>query len=230
MSHQPAPTPSTAIPRGIATAIVILGFAGGAWLILDKLADAPGQAAAGIAGAANQAARDFAQSIKDTLGLEPKIIHSSTVIHEGARGTLEIAFAEREQVTDARYVNTWAGSTKTLHLRGRFLVKAGYKLDGENWHVKLRDDGVFDVNMPPPSVLSCELLKEEILVEEDGFWNRLDKVELEQVKNKLLEEARKQAAAGDLATRAQQEFERRLLDAARGRGISPAPVFSQPVL
>lgn len=219
------PPRSKALPRGLALGIVLLAAAGASWLILDKIVRAPGEVAGGLSDAAVKTAKEVAKVVKEAVTIEPKIVSTTTVIHEGARETLELVLAERDQITETRYENSWAGSKKVLHVRGKFRVKAGYKLDDGNWFVDQRSDGSYAVKLPDATVLSCEQMSIDMLEDEDGFWNRLSKEERAQVQNQLLAEARRQAATGDLLKRAESEIERRLTESAKRHQLNKPPML-----
>ena len=136
MDPKPHDRPSKAVPRGIAIAIVIGALAGAGWLLLDKLVKAPGEGADAVADAAADAIRKAGAAVKEVLQLEPRVVESTTVRIEGEKATLEVALLETVEMAEYRYMNTWAGSTKVLHVRGRFRVKSGYKLEEGKWFME----------------------------------------------------------------------------------------------
>jgi hypothetical protein len=223
----PPPRKSRALPRGLAIAVIILALAGGGWILLDKLANLPAQAAGGLGNAAADTARAMARVVKDALTIEPKVVVSSTVIHEGARGAFEVAFAEQEMTHDLRYETTWLGSTKVLHARGRFTVKAGYNLADGQWFVEQKPDGTWVVNLPDPTVLSCELKEVTMVADDDGMWNKLSPEDRTRVHQRLLTEARAKAANEELFERVEKELGRRLREAAAREQGTPVPAIGR---
>lgn len=221
----PPPRKSRALPRGLAIAVIILALAGGGWILLDKLANLPAQAAGGLGNAAADTARAMARVVKDALTIEPKVVVSSTVIHEGAKGAFEVTFAEQEMTHDLRYETTWLGSTKVLHARGRFTVKAGYNLADGQWFVEQKPDGTWIVNLPDPTVLSCELKEVTMIADDDGMWNKLNAADRTQVHQQLLNEARAKAANKELFQRVEKELARRLREAAAREQGTPVPAI-----
>ena len=217
----PPPRKSRALPRGLAIAVIILALAGGAWIILDKLAKLPGEAGGEVARAAGAMAR----VVKEALTIEPKVVVSSTVIHEGAKGAFEVALAEQQMTHDLRYETTWLGSTKVLHARGRFTVKAGYNLADGQWFVEQKPDGNWLVNLPDPVVLSCELKEITMVEDDDGMWNKLSKEDRSQAHQQLLSEARAKAANKELFERVETELGRRLREAAAREQGTPVPAI-----
>jgi hypothetical protein len=231
-NHSPPPRRSRALPRGLAIAVILLALSGGAWIVLDKLAKLPAQTAGGLGHAAADTARAIGRVVKDALTIEPKVVVSSTVIHEGAKGAFEVAFAEEQMVHDLRYETTWLGSTKVLHARGRFTVKAGYNLADGQWFVERQPDGSWLVNLPDPTVLSCELTEVTMVADDDGMWNKLSASDRTKVHQKLLVEARAKAANKELLARVETELGRRLREAAAREPGVPVPAIapSNPVL
>ena len=216
---------SRALPRGLAIAVIILALAGATWLVLDKLAQLPGQAAGSLGHAAADTARAISRVVKEALTIEPKIVVSSTVIHEGAKGAFEVALAEQEMTHDLRYETTWLGSRKVLHARGRFTVKAGYNLADGQWFVEQKPDGTWHVNLPDPTVLSCELTKIENVADDDGMWNKLSAEDRTLAHQQLLNEARAKAANKELFERVEIELGRRLREAAAREQMTPVPAI-----
>lgn len=215
----PPPRKSRALPRGLAIATIILALAGAAWILLDKLAKLPGEAGGEVA----KAAASVARVVREALTIEPKVVVSSTVIHEGAKGAFEITFAEQEMSHDLRYETTWLGSTKILHARGRFTVKAGYNLSDGQWFVEQKPDSTWVVNLPDPSVLSCEMKEISMVADDDGMWNKLNAADRTQVHQQLLREARAKAGNKELFDRVEQELGRRLREAAAREQGTPIP-------
>lgn len=221
------PRKSRAIPRGLAIALIVLALGGTTWLVLDKLARIPGQAAGGLGNAAADTSRAIIRVVKDALTIEPKVVVSSTVIHEGATGAFEVSFAEQEMTHDLRYETTWLGSRKVLHARGRFTVKAGYKLADGQWFVEQKPDGRWLVNLPDPSVLSCELKEINTVADDDGMWNKLSPEDRTRAHQQLLTEARDKAANKELFERVEKELGRRLREAAAREHGTPIPAFGR---
>ena len=213
-------TPSThsskAIPRGIAISLIILAVAAASWFVLDKMGKLPGETARGIGVAATETGRALAAMVKEAVRLEPQVRMSSTVVHEGTRETLEIALAEESLSVEDRFEHRWGGSTKVLHTRGRFLAKAGYKLIDGQWFVDLKPDGSSAVMVPAPVILSCEVVKIDLLEDDDGYWNHVSKEDREAAYNRLIAKARDAAAAGSLPAKVDAELQRRLAEATRG--------------
>ena len=228
--HQPRQ--SRALPRELAIAVIILALAGAGWIVLDKLANLPAQTAGGLGHAAADTARAMARVVKDALTIEPKVVVSSTVVHEGAKGAFEVTFAEQNMTHDLRYETTWLGSTKVLHARGRFTVKAGYNLADGQWFVEQKPDGSWLVNLPDPTVLSCELTEVTMIADDDGMWNKLSASDRTKVHQQLLTEARAKAANKELFERVEKELGRRLREAAAREQGTPVPAIghSNPIL
>ena len=230
---RPAAPRSKALPVCAGIAMVVLAAAVAASWVLRELAKAPGTAAgevvAGLGSGGAQAVRDFGAAVKEVLRLDPQIRESTSVVVEGSRDTLEVAFVERTQSTEFRYENIWAGSRKILHVQGRFRIKAGYKLAGGSWFVRLAPDGKgFQVALPAPEVLSCEQEEFQILADDDGWWNKLAADERSMVVNRLRQKAIAEAASGPLFRETENALARRLEEAARRRRLDGAVEIQGP--
>lgn len=223
----PAPHRSKAVPRAIGISIIILALAAGTWLMLDKFGKLPGETTAGIGNAAVGTVRALVKVVKEAVTIEPRVRQSTTVIHEGARETLEIALAEQALTVEDRFEHSWSGSTKVLHTRGQFIAKAGYKLADGNWFVDLKPDGSSAVMVPPPTILSCEQIKIDIIEDDSGYWNHLSKEDRESAYNRLIAKARAAAANGELQGKVDKELQRRLAEAAHQNPSVPVPSVRQ---
>jgi hypothetical protein len=66
------------------------------------------------------------------------------------------------------------------------------------------------VELPPPKILSVESKDTEVLVLENGFWNKIQPSELEAELRVLPALARKKAVQAGMPAEAVQTFQRRL--------------------
>ena len=120
-------------------------------------------------------------------------------------------------------LHTWAGSTKRIRLHGTFLVKAGFDLR-KKFNVNIRPNEI-TIEFPHAQILSIEQQAVEVLVLENGFWNRISPVDI-QNELTLLPRLAQEKSAG-LPTEAEQTLTRELLEkfhpSQSVRVIFPAP-------
>ena len=186
------------------------------------------------AAAANQGydlARRISQDLERQFHLRPHITVDSHVFIEGDTATLELATVSRRFLHEYTLSHEWAGSTKTLVLRGEFIAKAGYNLR-EPFSIDISSDGrSVKARLPSPHLLSLEETRESVLQDASGFWNWLTPEDRTAAKNNLLTAARKTMEDSDLTSAAEAglvlEIER-----TTGRSIvvehSPSPSSTSP--
>ena len=122
----------------------------------------------------------------------------------------ELAVIEREMHSIIKYETVFLGARKTLILRGRFNVKAGFDLTKAS-KFSIMNGRV--IGTPPPAeILTVELEDFEIYHSSDQAFNKLTAIDQEAATNQLLYQARKDAQASDLRELADQQFEQRLDD------------------
>lgn len=219
------PKRSKALHRGLAIGVILLATGGAAWLVLDKLARLPGQVAGGVGTAAAESVRATILAVKEVMTVEPKVVSETTVINQAPQPAFELILAHSDKTVETNYESTWVGSTKVYRVRGKFRVKAGYKLNEENWRLDQRTDGSFAVRVPAPTVLACEQQHIQILEDSDGIWNKLSNEERSGVQNQLLMEARRQAATDELLQKVESELNERLTKAAQRHNLSQPPLL-----
>jgi hypothetical protein len=155
--------------RGV-RAVTIMGilavvlFMGGTYAAYHLLIQAPAKLA-----------QVTAEGIRSLFQITPRVKVNEVVVIEQSSPILEIATVSRQMLVDHEWSHTWLGSTKTLHVRGVFMAKAGYDLrkpfefqiTGSPLRVAAR--------LPNPELLSLQMDSYEVLQDESGWWNRLTK-------------------------------------------------------
>jgi hypothetical protein len=153
------------------------------------------------------------QSCEKLFNATPIVTVNERVVVSAPTGIAELDTAKQIIVVDHIYENTWLGSTKTLTLRGTYCVKAGFNLE-TNFNICIAQDshqvtGV-RVEMPPPQVLSCEMLNHEVVGSDNGWWNKLSPKDQEEAVNAMQKEASREAQKQGLLNAATQEFEKKI--------------------
>jgi hypothetical protein len=181
----------------VAFAIVVAAVAGTSVFVVRSCARIPlGEAerALALGDEAAHKAVDLAKRIVDglerRLQLRPEIRIDRETEVTVDRALLQLATVTREFTHEFRWRHEWAGSTKSLRLRGRFAASAGFDL-GESFHLDIdsRDLSV-NLSLPPPRVLSCELI-DYTAEEDEGWWNRITPEERHRAVNAMIAGARR---------------------------------------
>jgi len=178
--------PDRALVIAGAVALVVLALTVAAYVLLvvvpAKTVETGAAAGRGVVEVAAHGARtalelgsELAERLRDELGLRPRLRVDSEVIAEQSTEILELATVERTYRVDYVFAHTWLGSTKQIHLTGRYLAKAGFDLErGFELDLETQEDGraAIEVRLGRPEVLSLDLLDVKV-EEEEGVWNRI---------------------------------------------------------
>ena len=144
----------------------------------------------------------------DALGAltQRPVYTEGTSVTLGDSEVSELVLVERRSRSLIKYETSWLGSGNVLIVQGDFAIKAGFDLD-EVQTLELRD-GRVEGKWPAAKILSVEMLDYEVFFSQDGAINKLSPKDQERAINRLLEQARRDALAGDL----REEAETRLLE------------------
>ncbi|HEY1769937.1 MAG TPA: DUF4230 domain-containing protein [Chthoniobacterales bacterium] len=155
--------------------------------------------------------------------LRPQVTVNNRVYLEQTASVAQLAVVDRQVEVEHEMTHSWAGSTKRIKLHGTFSVKAGFDLR-KKFSVRVAPDEVV-IEMPHAEILSVEQEKVDVLVFENGFWNRISPHDIEHELAALPQLARAQSSG--LPAEAENVFTRELLQqfhpAQRVRTIFPAP-------
>jgi Protein of unknown function (DUF4230) len=152
--------------------------------------------------------RDLRAAFIDVAHLQPKITIKNRVYLEQTTEMAELATVVRRTEVEHEFLHTWAGSTKRIQLHGIFLVKAGFDLH-KNFSVDVRENEI-DVRLPPAQILGIEQQKVDVLVFENGFWNRISAEDLENELQTLPQLAREKAGQANLTAEAERTLKEQL--------------------
>lgn len=152
-------------------------------------------------------------SALETLTKRPARVQGTSVLL-GDSEVSELVVVERRMRSLIKYETSWLGSGNILIVQGEFLAKAGFNLGG-GVEFELRD-GTIEGKWPEAEILSVELLDYEVFFSQDGAINRLKPKDQEKAIRLLLEQARDDAAKGDLREAAERRLRERLLDLGQG--------------
>ena len=153
---------------------------------------------------AGQVSRTFAE----VAGVQPRITVNERVYFEQTTSVLELAVVSRETRVEREIEHRWLGSKKRLKLCGVYEVRAGFDLT-QPFDVKVEAKRI-RAKLPAPRILSIDQRDLEILVHENGIWNRIKPTELESELKALPILARQKASEAGLQKEALAMFRTRL--------------------
>ena len=159
--------------------------------------------------AAGELAKQVSSGIRELLNITPRVtVNQVVVIHE-SYPSFELATVTRETTVSYEYRNQWLGSEKSITIKGRFRLKAGFDLN-ENSSLDIdRNSLKIKAKFPPPKILSVELLSQEIEKVDNGYWNRLKPADQKEAMDGLMRTAKAEGGSGIL-TEAKKDLEDKL--------------------
>lgn len=129
---------------------------------------------------AENLAEQAAEGIRQTFNLTPRVtVNGLTVVQETV-SIRELALLRQTIFKEYTWTHSFLGSTKTLVLRGEFVVKAGYNLK-EPWSLHIHEAPLLvEVQLPYPVILSVEMTQYSVVKDENGWWNAISARDREQ--------------------------------------------------
>lgn len=174
--------------------------------VVDRITSWPGQTLDLFTHQTSANARKIRNAFVDLFQLQPRITVNNSVAFDQSKTALELAVASRETEVIRNTSQTWLGSTKTIRIKIRYRVKAGFDLT-EKLQVDVTDQGAI-VKVPKAKILSIEPLSTSVEELKDGLWNKIQPQELENELKAMPELVREKESS--LPTRAEQNFTRLL--------------------
>ncbi len=148
------------------------------------------------------------QAFAELGHLQPRITIRDRVFFEQTKSVLELAVVSRETQVEREMEHEWLGSKKRIRLRGTYLVRAGFDLTQP---FSVRVDGArIETKLPPPRILSVDSKDIEVMVFENGLWNKISPEELEGELRALPLLARQKAGEAGLQKEAFDAFAARV--------------------
>ena len=207
----------------LAAALIILTLALLAGFIFYRLETWPRRTASQSVSELERVGREARDTLVKLAHLQPRVTVNNRVYLEQTSTIAELSFLARKVEVEHEMLHTWAGSTKRIRLHGTFLVKAGFDLR-KKFNVNIQPNEI-TIELPDAQILSVEEQSVEVLVLENGFWNRISPVDIQNELAVLPRLARKKSAG--LPIEAEQTFTRELLEKFHPpqpvRVIFPAP-------
>jgi hypothetical protein len=144
--------------------------------------------------------------------LQPRITINDRVYMEQTTPVSELVVLSRRIEVEHELLHTWVGSSKRVKLHGTFIAKAGFDLR-KDLAVDIRPHEIM-VQLPHAQILGVEQQEVDVLVFENGLWNRISGQDVQSEVSVLPELAWKKAAESGLSAKAEetlrQQLERRI--------------------
>jgi hypothetical protein len=189
------------------TLIVLIGAAV-LTIIFLRLESWPARTAKQSTAELERIGRDVRDAFVEVAHLQPRITINNRVYLEKTTATAQLAILSRQIEVEHELLHTWAGSTKRVKLHGTFTAKAGFDLQ-QDVAVDLRPDEI-TVRLPHASILGVEQKQTEVLVFENGLWNRISAADLENELAALPDLARRKAAESGILVEAETALQKQL--------------------
>ena len=163
--------------RPIVSLLSILVLALSICFVVDRITSWPARTLDSFTHQTLANARRIRHAFVDLFQLQPQITVNNSVVFHQSKTALELAVVSRETEVSHSINQTWFGSTKTIRLKVRYRVKAGFDL-AKALQVNVTDQGA-TVKVPKAKILSIEPLSTSVEELKDGLWNKIRPQDLE---------------------------------------------------
>jgi hypothetical protein len=176
-------------------------------------------------------AQSTAEGIRQALGFTPSVSVNGLTVIEQTVPILELATAEQTMFKEYSWSHTFLGSTKTLMLRGEFIVKAGFDIREEFLFNIVRDDTETNnatpsivIRLPKAKILSLEMKTYKVERDESGFWNGITLDDRSRAVAALQADARLSAEQSGILGKARQMLEQKVRPVMAERGFETVSI------
>ncbi|MFY7999870.1 MAG: DUF4230 domain-containing protein [Candidatus Kapaibacteriota bacterium] len=175
---------------------------------------------------AKNLAKSASAAFQAQLGLTPSVSINGLTVIEQAQPTLELATVEQTIFREYRWSHTYLGSTKTLLLRGEFIIKAGFDLR-EEFALNIDEEKAsshdpelrITATLPKAKILSLEMKNYTVERDESGFWNGITPQDRTNAVAALQSDARSAAEQSGITQKAAKMLRQRVHSIAADKGI-----------
>jgi hypothetical protein len=177
---------------------------------------------------ARSVAKRTAEAFKQRLGFTPSVSVNGLTIIEQTLPILELASVQQTIVREYKWTHSFMGSSKTLALRGEFLVKAGFDLKEEfllnidevqvapNTSAKQR----VTMRLPSAKILSLEMKNYSVVADENGWWNKITLEDRTNAVNSLQQDARTAAEQAGIRQKAMDTMQQQITNILTDKGAT----------
>jgi hypothetical protein len=165
--------------------------------------------------------RALSQALEEKLRARPTIYMNTYVVVEEKKPISELALVSRLTDVDHRIESTLLRSKAELSLRAVYNVKAGFDLRTVRFAAIL-DPGLKKarLDLPPPKVLSMEMVRYEVIKDRSGWWNRISESERELAMQRMQADAKLEAIRAGILQECKQELEKGMADVSKRTGVA----------
>lgn len=167
-------------------------------------------------------ARNVAGGIRDAFHVTPRVTIRQTIVIEQNAPIFEVATVSRDLAVDHSWSHTWLGSTKAIHIQASYTAKAGFDLREPFLVTIERSPLRVFTQLPTAKILSLELKSYHVVLDEDGWWNRIADSDREQVMQDIQTTAHQRAEQSGMREEARTHAEARIREIVERNG---APVL-----
>lgn len=177
------------LPLALVLALAFLLAIGA--LVLDRIASLPGRAVKSATSQMEMEVAKVREAFNELFRMQPEVKVSEKLVCDQTASTPELVMVSREvEVTrDARH--TWWGSTKTIRMRARYKVRAGFDLS-QKFEVQVGESEIA-IDLPRAKILGLEPTLTQIEELQDGLWNKIQAGDIEKELNKMPEIAKQKS-------------------------------------
>jgi hypothetical protein len=170
---------------------------------------------------ARQIGKDFAKVFSFT----PEVTVNNTVVLLQQSPILELATLSQKFQHHYDWTNTWLGSTKKISIQGGFEAKAGFNLQ-EKFSIQINDERAI-VYVPPPQLLSIQLLDNVTFEDESGVWNWVSMEDRSKAMNAFTADARNYATTAGFVEAAKASMVKQITEILASHGKKVEIRFEQ---
>jgi hypothetical protein len=156
--------------------------------------------------------------VRKLLNLTPEVSIGASVSAQKTTGILEVAFISKEFPIEYVYENKFLQRTKKLILRGQYTVKAGFDLRGR-FNIEIDETSKrVHADFQGSRILSIQQNGYKVILDTDGWWNKLNQKEQELALNEMNRKAEDAALEMQVCGEANASLHRQLLELAKTTG------------
>jgi hypothetical protein len=158
--------------------------------------------------------------LEEKLRAHPAIYIRDYVVVEEKKPISEFALIARETDVERRIESILFHSKAELRVRATFNIKAGFDFRDPRFKLHL-DPGLkrARLDLPPPKVLSQEMIRYDVLVDRNGWWNRISESEKALAMRSMQAEAKLEAIRAGILGDCREALEKEMADVARNKGV-----------
>lgn len=158
----------------------------------------------------------------------PRVTENDKEVIVETKPIAEFTPVQREFDHTYTWTHSWYRSTKSITMKARFVVKAGYDLSKPFSIDISRDQKVVRTQLPPAKINSCTGTKYETVKEDNGWWNGITKEERDAVINELNARAQQSAIDNGILKEADKHLEAQIEEIIRN-AVPSASIAQQPL-